>query len=199
MATTTTAPEAPKLSGFHPKRRTTFHDRSLLYLFSYDVEVETDPQTIGFFPGGVRFNMVARRNKSRAYNVMRDRTVAGFGVPAISGELDWGSDWIYWREDDVEFSQVRLTITTDEGAHIHGSYPVVAYLGLGGFRRLVSEKDKVGKEDSPVEGRFITTPRFETASPAYRWINDLQCVGFGRLQLIRSEFRRLSYDVYGLT
>jgi len=197
MATPT--PEAPKLSGFHPKRRTTFHDRSLLYLFSYDVEVETDPQTIGFFPGGVRFNMVARRNKSRAYNVMRDRTVAGFGVPAISGELDWGSDWIYWREDDVEFSQVRLTITTDEGAHIHGSYPVVAYLGLGGFRRLVSEKDKVGKEDSPVEGRFITTPRFETASPAYRWINDLQCVGFGRLQLIRSEFRRLSYDVYGLT
>jgi uncharacterized protein DUF3237 len=183
----------------HPPRRSTFIDRTLLYLFSYDVEVERDPQTIGFFPGGVRFNMLARRNKSRAYNVMRDRTVAGTGVPAISGELDWGADWIFWREDDVEFSQVRMTITTDEGETIYSTYPVVAYLGLGNFRRLVSEKDKIGTEDEPVEGRFVTTPRFQTSSAAYLWINDLQCVGFGRLQLIRSEFRRISYDVYGLT
>jgi hypothetical protein len=187
------------LCSFHPTPRRTLHDRTLLYLFSYDVEVETDRQTIGFFPGGVRFNMVAKRNLSRTYNVMRDRTIAGIGVAAISGALDWGSDWIYWREDDVEFSQVRLSITTDDGEHIQGYYPVVAYLGLGGFRRLVSEKDKVGKEDAPVEGRFITTPRFQTASPTYAWINDIQCVGFGRLQLVRSEFRRLSYDVYGLT
>jgi hypothetical protein len=191
--------DAARLQRLHPGKRSTLQDRTLLYLFSYDVEVETDPQTIGFFPGGVRFNMVARPNQSRAYNVMRDRTVAGIGVPAISGALEWGSDWIYWREDDVEFSQVRLSITTDEGERIQGYYPVIAYLGLGGFRRLVSEKDKVGREDSPVEGRFITTPRFETASPTYAWINDLQCVGFGRLQLVRSEFRRLSYDVYGLT
>jgi len=182
----------------HPTRRSTFNDRTLYYLFSYDVEVETDPQTIGFFPGGVRFNMLARRNLSRAYNVMRDRTIAGLGVPAISGQVDWGSDWVYWREDDVEFSQVRMTITTDDDQTIHGSYRVIAYLGLGNFRRLVSEKDKVGKEDRPVEGRFITTPRFESTSPRYRWLNDFQCVGFGRLQLIRSEFRRLSYDVYGL-
>jgi len=191
--------QAAPLANHHPRRRSTFHDRTLLYLFSYDVEVETDPQTIGFFPGGVRFNMLARRNLSRAYNVMRDRTIAGLGVPAISGQLDWGSDWIYWREDDVEFSQVRLTITTEDDQVIHGTYPVIAYLGLGNYRRLVSEKDKIGKEDSPVEGRFITTPRFESTSPRYRWINDLQCVSFGRLQLIRSEFRRLSYDVYGLT
>lgn len=183
----------------HPTRRSTFIDRTLLYLFSYDVEVERDPQTIGFFPGGVRFNMLARRNKSRAYNVMRDRTVAGVGVPAISGELDWGTDWSYWREDDIEFSHVRMTITTDEGEAIYGSYPAIVYLGLGGFRRLVSEKDKIGTEDNPVVARFVTTPRFQTSSPAYLWLNDLQCVGFGRLQLIRSEFRRISYDVYGLT
>jgi len=183
----------------HPARRSTFVDRTLLYLFSYDVEVERDAQTVGFFPGGVRFNMLAHRNKSRAYNVMRDRTVAGVGVPAISGELDWGTDWSYWREDDIEFSHVRMTITTDEGDTIYGSYPAVVYLGLGGFRRLVSEKDKIGTEDKPVVARFVTTPRFQTSSAPYLWLNDLQCVGFGRLQLIRSEFRRISYDVYGLT
>lgn len=180
-------------------RRRVLHDHTLLYLFSYDVEVDRDPETVGFFPGGVRFNVAARRKLSRAYHVMRDRTVAGIGVAAISGSLDWGADWIYWREDDIEFSQVRMAIHTDDGETIHGAYPVVAYLGPGNFRRLVSEKDKVGTEDAPVEGRFITTPRFQTASPIYRWINDLQCIGFGRLQLIRSEFRRISYDIYGLT
>jgi hypothetical protein len=182
---------------FEPRR--VFHDRTLLYLFSYDIEVDMDLHTLGFVPGGVRANVAARRNMSRVYHVMRDQTVIGIGSPAISGSLEWGGDWLYWREDDVEFSQVRLAIKTDDGDTIHGAYKVITYLGIGGFRRVVGEKEKIGSEDQPVEFRVMTTPRFETTSPTYRWLNDLQCVGFGRVQMIRSEFRRISYDVYGLT
>jgi hypothetical protein len=181
------------------EQRRVFHDRTLLYLFSYDIEVDMDLQTLGFVPGGVRANVAARPNMSRVYHVMRDRTVIGFGSPAISGTLEWGGDWLYWREDDVEFSQVRLTIRTDDDETIHGSYKVITYLGIGGFRRVVGEKEKIGTEDQPVEFRVMTTPRFQTTSATYRWLNELQCVGFGRVQMIRSEFRRISYDVYGLT
>jgi Protein of unknown function (DUF3237) len=187
------------LAGTNTLGRHTFLDKALLYLFSYDVETEMDREEIGFVAGGVRVNLFARDNLSRVYHVMRERTVPGLGFQAINGTLSWGGDWLLWREDDVEFSEVKMTIKTDDGATIHCSYPVVAYLGVGGFRRIVSEREKIGKERAPVELPAVTTPRFETTSPNYRWINEVQCVGFGRVQVIRTEVRRLTYDVYALT
>jgi hypothetical protein len=179
--------------------RTTLMDKALLYLFSFDVEVNMNRQDIGFVPGGVRINVSARDNLSRVYQIMRDRTVPGLGVKTVSGSLMMGGDWVYWREDDVEFSEVRLVIQTDDGETIHGSYPVVTSLGPGGFRRIVSGRGKIGSEDAPVDFPVMTTPRFEAASPVYSWINDLQCVGFGMVEIIKSEFRRITYDIYALT
>lgn len=181
------------------RRRSFFIDKTLLYLFSYDVEVDMDRQNIGFVPGGVLFNIKGRDDLSRAYHVLRERTVPGLGVAAITGAIVGGGDTVFWREDDMEFSVVRLSIATDDGETIHGQYPVVGYLGQGVFRRLVSGKGKVGKESDPVDIPVITTPRFDTASATYSWINDLACVGYGRVRVVRSEFRRISYDIYAIT
>jgi len=181
------------------QRRRTFLDKALLYLFSFEVEVEWGRQVIGFISGGVRLNIRSRLHQSRVYHVMRDRTVSGLGVQAITGRIGWGSDSIFWREDDVEFSKIRLVIQTDDGAAITCTYLVVGDLEPWGFRRLVSRKGKVGTEDVPEEIPVLTTPRFATACPTYAWINDLQCVGFGRVQVAKSEFRRVTYDIYGLT
>jgi hypothetical protein len=179
--------------------RTALHDMALLYLFSFDVEVNTDRQNIGFVPGGVRINISARHQLSPAYQILRDPTVPGLGVKTISGSLLLGGDWSYWREDDVELSQVRLVIVTDDDQTIHANYPAVIGLGPGGFRRRVSGKGKIGSEDEPVEFPLVTTPRFETASAVYSWINELQCVGFGVVELVKSELRRITYDIYALT
>lgn len=177
-------------------------DKSLLYLFSFDVEADPDRQNIGFVPGGVRVNIEARPNLSRVYHVLRDRSIAGTASPAISGVIEWGGDWLFLRDDDIGYSDVRFSIRTDDNAVIHGSYPVTCYLGSGGFRRLVkagSERDRLGTEKEPVDIPLITTPRFETTSEVYNWLTELQCIGVGRIRVIRNEFRRITYDVYSLS
>ena len=174
-------------------------DEALLYLFSFDVETNMDRQELGFVPGGVRITLFARPNLSLVYHLYRARTIPGLGFEAINGTLTWGGDWIYWREDDIEFSDVRATINTHDNAKIHMSYPIVADLGPGGFRRIVSEKEKIGKEKAPVNWPVVTAPLFETADVRYRWLMDYQCVGFGFVQVIRSEIRRLTYDIYAMT
>ena len=181
------------------RHRSQLLDNQLLYVLSYDVETDLDKRELGFVPGGVRIDIMARPQLSRVYHVLRERTVPGLGFEAISGTLHWGGDWLYWREDDIELSEVQATIETDDDAIIHFSYKLVAYLGPGGFRRIVSEKGKIGKESAPVEWPVIATPRFETTSPKYRWLMDYQCIAVGQVQVVRSEVRRLTYDVYALT
>jgi hypothetical protein len=177
-------------------------DKSLLYLFSFDVEADAERQNIGFVPGGVRVNIQARPNLSRVYHVLRDRSIAGTGSPAIAGVIEWGGDWLFLRDDDIGYSDVRFSIRTDDGAVIHGSYPVTCYLGNGGFRRLIKaghDRDRLGTEKEPLDIPLITTPRFVTTSSAYNWLTELQCIGFGRIRVVRNEFRRITYDVYSLT
>src|SRR5262249_12361653 len=152
------------------QHRKQFHDRNLLYLFSFDVEANMSREELGFVPGGVRINVFARKDLSRAYHIARDRTISGLGFDAIDGTLSWGGDWIYWREDDLEISQVHASIHTSEGAEIHMFYDVIASLGPGGFRRIVSEKEKMGKPDTPLNWPIVSSPRFETTHPKYRWI-----------------------------
>src|SRR5262249_21985396 len=115
------------------QHRKQFHDRNLLYLFSFDVDVNMNREELGFVPGGVRSNVFGRKGLSRAYHIARDRTISGLGFDAIDGTLSWGGDWIYWREDDLEISQVHASIHTSEGAEIHMFYDVIASLGPGGF------------------------------------------------------------------
>jgi len=179
--------------------RTALFDTALLYLFSFDVEVSMDRAAIGLVPGGARININARTKLSPVYQILRDQTVPGLGVKAIAGSLELGGDWSFWREDDVEFSQVRLMIKTDDGETIYGSYPAVQSVGVAGFRRRVSGKSKIGTEDEPVLFPLVTTPRFRSAGPLYSWIDELQCVGFGVVELVKSELRRITYDIYALS
>lgn len=183
-----------------PHRRQ-FFDKALLYLFSLDVESDMDREEIGFVSGGVKLTIFARPDLSRVYHLARERTIPGLGFEALSGTLSWGGDWVLWREDDLEQSQVRASLTLDDDAVIHMTYQVVTNLTPGGFRRIVSEKkgSKIGKEDAPVNWPVVTSPRFETSDPRYRWITEYQCIGYGLVQIIQSEVRRLTYDVYAMS
>lgn len=177
-------------------------DWSLLYLFSYEVELDLQGQEkLGRFPEGVRMNCFARSDLSRVYNVGRESSVPGDGARSITGKVVWGGDQVLLRDDDVAMSNIRVAILTDDEATIHMSYFLLGYVGPGGVARITDGvgKDRFGTENRPYDAPIITSPRFQTTSPDYAWINDIQGVGFARAQLIRSKFRRITCDVYGLT
>ena len=64
----------------------------------------------------------------------------------------------------------------------------VGDLGEDGYERFLQ-----GELYGTVPLRVV--PRFPTAHPDYRWLNRLQCLGIGEVNLERSE---VSYDVYAV-
>jgi|SRR5688572_6830723 hypothetical protein len=184
-----------------PSERSEFLDWNLLYLFSFDVELDPSRQErIGRTPSGARMNFFSKRGLSRVYNVGREALLPGDGRSAITGKIEWGLDEVLLREDDIGSCNIQSTIFTDDGATIHVRYRLQGYLGPGGTERIVSarKKDQYGTEDKPFEIAITTSPRFQTDSPAYAWLNDVQAIGFGRAVVVRSFFRRNTQDIYAL-
>lgn len=92
----------------------------------------------------------------------------GVVVPAASG------DWLLLRADGVLELDLRATLRTHDGALIsmtsfglrHGPPDVIAALGRG-------------EPVDPSAYYFRTTPRFQTAHPAYAYLNRLVAVASG--------------------
>ena len=100
-----------------------------------------------------------------------------------------GGDWLVIRTDGVGILDVRATIETrDEGALIYVTYTGVGDLGEDGYEKFLR-----GELSGSVPLRVV--PRFLTSHPDYRWINRLQCLGIGEVDLDRLE---VSYDVYAV-
>lgn len=79
--------------------------------------------------------------------------------PRIQGRvLPGGGDWYLTRPDGIGEVDVRATIETDDGALIYTHY-----------RGIIDSKT----------GYFRTTPRYETASEKYAWLNNIVAVGVG--------------------
>jgi hypothetical protein len=120
------------------------------------------PQEIGVVPHGTR--RIAPLNGG------------DFEGPRLRGTvLPGGSaDWLLLRADGVLEMDLRLTLQTDEGALIsmksfglrHGPPEVIAAIGRG-------------ETVDPSTYYFRTTPRFETAHPAYAFLNRIVAVASG--------------------
>jgi Protein of unknown function (DUF3237) len=99
-----------------------------------------------------------------------------FEGPRLRGSvLPAGSaDWLLLRADGVLELDLRVTLQTDDGALIsmrsfglrHGPPEVIAAIGRG-------------ETVDPSTYYFRTTPRFETAHPAYSFLNRLVAVAAG--------------------
>jgi len=84
------------------------------------------------------------------------------------------ADWLLLRSDGVLELDFRATLQTDDGALIsmksfgfrHGPPEVIAAIGRG-------------ETVDPSTYYFRTTPRFETAHPAYAFLNRLVAVASG--------------------
>ena len=85
-----------------------------------------------------------------------------------------GGDWLLGRADGVLLMDVRLTLKTDDGAFIYMVYNGMRHGPEDVIRRL-----NAGEPVDPSEYYFRVTPRFETASGPYDWLNRLLAVGIG--------------------
>ncbi|HLK92525.1 MAG TPA: DUF3237 family protein [Polyangia bacterium] len=182
--------------------RRAFLDWNLLYLFSFDVELDiTRQENLGRFPGGTRLNVFSRDDLSRVYNIGRESKLPGNGRPAIAGRIVSGGDRVLIRDDDVGECNVRFRLETDDQAAIDVRVQIFGYLGPGGAGRIVlgKWKSRFGTENHPYEFPIVTSPRFQTTDRRYVWLNDLQGIGFGREVVIESKFRRNTQDIYVLT
>ena len=179
-----------------PGPRSNLFDRDLLYLFSFDADVEMRRDEIGFVPGGVRMNVLAKPDKTRVYHLERERSTLGF--QSVQGTIAAGVDRIFFREDDVGIVNVQLTIETDDDAIIHSTYEGVFAAGPRGYRKLISKKPRLGSEKVPFPARACIVPRFETSAPKYRWLTQYQCVGFATVTVIDSVVRAVSGDIYAM-
>lgn len=86
-----------------------------------------------------------------------------------------GADWITVRRDGVMMIDVRLALTTDDGALIG-----MTYTGIG-RARLPENNDRFRNREllGADETYLHTTPRFETGDARYMWLNDLIAVTNG--------------------
>ena len=131
----------------------------LLMTLQVDVAV---PQNIGAVPHGTR----------RTAPILGGR----FEGPRLRGTVVPGAsaDWLLLRGDGVLELDLRVMLRTDDGALIsmrsfgvrHGPPDVIAALGRG----ETVDADRY---------YFRTTPRFETAHPAYAFLNQLVAVATG--------------------
>jgi hypothetical protein len=178
------------------EHRRNFIDRNVIYLFSYDVNLEDTREELGFTASGLRLNIFSRPRESRVYNVLGEQSFDANKM--LAGVITYGVDYARLREDDVAALDVRLQVRTDDGKDVLITYRGLFSVGPRGFRKLLTEKPKLGTEQQPFEAKLFVGPRFETAAPEYKWLEKYHCVAFGRSWVIDSFVRRASYDVYAM-
>ena len=104
-------------------------------------------------------------------------TDGSFEGERLKGDiLSCGGDWLLIDDASVGHLDVRLTLRTDDGAHIYVQYTGVLELN-----------DKVAAAMAASTGTefgdtyFMTQPRFETGDERYAWLNNLVAVAEGRM------------------
>jgi Protein of unknown function (DUF3237) len=149
-------------------------DYSLEHLFSYVASFEK-PQMIGPLPEGIRATYYVTKGE-----------VTG---PKLRGRiLPGGGNWHTVRTDGVGILDVRSTLESDDGALIYNAYTGVGDIGEDGYQKFL-------RGELPASVKIRVAPRFHTSHPEYLWLNRLQCLGIGEVDLQRSEVRG---DVYAV-
>jgi truncated hemoglobin YjbI len=100
--------------------------------------------------------------------------------------LPGAADWARIRKDGVGSVSVQACFETRTGERIYGSYGGVFDLGPDGYARALRD------EFDPLPP-VVVTPTFATAHPRFAWLNRVQCIGVGRVDM---NALRIEFDVY---
>jgi hypothetical protein len=99
-----------------------------------------------------------------------------------------GADWMVIQRDGVALPNVRTTWETAEGALLFGEYSGVFDLGPDGYENTL-------RDQFPDLPTVELVPRLVTSHPRYLWLNRLQCVGLGAVDMRNLH---LQYDLYAI-
>jgi hypothetical protein len=149
-------------------------DYSLEHLFSYTVTLD-QPEVIGPVPEGILVNF--------------HFTGGEVNGPRVHGKVrPVGADWLTIRPDGVGILDVRATIETQDEALLYSSYTGVGELGEDGYDNFLQ-----GVLPQIVPVRVV--PRILTSHPDYQWLNRLQCLGVGEIDVPNL---KVGYDLYAV-
>lgn len=102
-------------------------------------------------------------------------TGGSFSGPRLAGKiLPGGADWQIIRSDETAEVEARYTLETNDGALI--------YITNWGYRHgppEVINRLNAGVFVSPQDYYFRTTPKFETSSTEYLWLNNVVSIAVG--------------------
>lgn len=132
-------------------------------------------ERIGPTPDGFRVNfpITGGRIVGKRFNA----TVEGGGAHALR-----------IREDGTAIVAVKATLRTDDGARVFTEYSGVLDLGENGYQDALNGH-------FPPRPQLHLAPRFVCASPAYGWLNRLQCLGIGYVTMADLD---VNYDLYAM-
>jgi hypothetical protein len=145
------------------------------HVFSYVVTLKSPPEVIGPVPGGIRTNF---------YVV--DGEISG---PRLRGRVrPVGGDWFTVRTDGVGILDVRATFESHDGALIEIAFTGIGDLGEDGYQKFL-------RQELTRSLQLRVAPRFRTAHPDYEWLNRVQCIGVGEINMEPLEVR---FDIYAM-
>ena len=97
-----------------------------------------------------------------------------FAGERLSGTVAPGHDWFVTRADGVLVIDVRLTLTTDDGAMIY-----LTYQGRMVGKGNAMARFRKGEQLAPEDYNLTIIAKFECGDPRYVWLNDAIVVGVG--------------------
>lgn len=130
-------------------------------------------ESVGVTPDGLRIN----------WHVIEGR----FAGPGFESRvLPGAADWMRIRPDGIGIVNVHACFETSAGARVYGSYAGHFDLGPDGYARAM-------RDDYDTLPPVVVTPTYATADPALAWLNRVQCIGVGRVEM---KAFRVQFDVY---
>jgi hypothetical protein len=148
----------------------------LEFLGTVSVHLGKPPEDLGVLPQGLR----------RTFYILSGSCVG----PRLNATIrPVGADWMVIQRDGVALPNVRTTWETPEGALLFGEYSGVFDLGENGY-------DNALRDQFPNLPAVQLAPRFVTSDPRYLWLNRLQCVGIGQVDMDRL---LVQYDLHAVT
>ena len=136
-----------------------------------DIRIEFDPVQIFDTPVGTRFTYVVKHGRCEG--------------PRIKGDiLPGGGDWILFGTDRVARLDVRATLRTDDGAHVH-----ITNTGRVEMPREAADRFAAGELIRHDEMVARSSPLFETDDERYRWLNAIHTVAINQVSLSEVHYR----------
>ena len=135
----------------------------LEFVCEYSADLREESDVIGSGPFGTR--------------LVANVTGGVCDGPRLKGTiLPSGGDWVLSDAKGVIRLDVRATIQTHDGANVY-----VQYYGVGRPNEPGGPAFGGKRPSEYGDHYFMTQPRFETGDERYQWLNELVCVGEGRL------------------